>query len=44
VDWDGNPSPRRLSDFRRFDTEEAGYRGASEIDIEDSDGVAGERE
>ena len=35
--FNGQPSPGCLSNLRIFDVEEAGDRGAGEVDVEDSD-------
>ena len=40
----GNPATRRLAHFFLLDTEESRYRRAREIDVEDADGVALQRQ
>jgi hypothetical protein len=41
--WHRYPSPRRLRDFGRLNSEETWYRGSSEIDIEDANRMTGQR-
>lgn len=39
-----NPPARRLSHLRILDSKEARYTRAREVDVQDADGVAGQRE
>lgn len=43
VNLDREPAARCLGDFCIFDPQKAWYRGASQIDVEDANGVTGER-
>ena len=43
MDLDGEPAAWCLCDFCIFNPEKAWYRGTSEVDVEDADGVTGKR-